>query len=172
MLFSHDDIVYALGHDLDDEAQFAKVYQKLVIERPDGPDKQALGSDYPQILKSFLLEDLPPAEEVPRVVARLEAMALEHGAIIRDFRWWDIRPRLRALVAVIERDGRTCEARFYWKKSVKGEMTMLGANNNRTSCFASSSAIGGWRVDFDAQEYHEVREQFRVWLAKPWPIRQ
>jgi len=167
MLFVHDDIMFALGHNLNNPKQFALVYNKLVEERPDGPDKRALGKDYPQLFKSFLVEDLPPAEEVPRIVARLESMARDHGATISEFRWWEIRPRLRALMAQVWRDDRTCEVRFYWKDSVKGEAGMLGGYANQTLRCSDPSAVGGWRVDFEAQEYHEVREQFRAWLDKP-----
>lgn len=185
MLFSHPDIIQALaGGDLNDPEYFAAVYQKLVLDRPDGPDKQAAlqtngkdPSDYPLQFKLFLTEDLPSSESVPSLVAvwkivfKLIFYAAESDAVIKDFYWWNIRPKLRALVATLTREGHVFNVYFYWKKTNKDEVHPMN-RGCRTTCSLQPNVPGVLRLEFDAEAYQEMRAAYEHWLKSPLVLPQ
>lgn len=174
MLFPHEDIVFALSGDIKNKDHFEAVYKKLVLDRPDGPDKRALGDDYPDILKLFLTEDLPSSKDkdiptlevVQKIVYKLATIAERHGARIYNFYWWDIRPKLRALVATLTRDGHTFQVYFYWKKTNKDEVHPLN-RGCKCACSISPNMPGGLRLEFDAEAYQEMRAAYEYWLKSP-----
>ncbi len=180
MLFPHEDIVQALaGGDINDPEYFEAVYKKLVLDRPDDPDKRAAlqttggnPSDYPEQLKLFLTEDLPSSKSVPSLVAvwkivfKLIFYAAESGVVIKDFYWWDIRPKLRALVATLSREGHTFQVYFYWKKTNKDEVHPM-QRGCKTACSISPNKPGILRLEFDAEAYQEMRAAYEYWLKSP-----
>lgn len=172
MLFPHDQIVEALSGDLNDPKHFEAIYKKLVLDRPDGPDKQALGDDYPDIFKLFLTEDLPSSKDVPsleavkKIIFKLTAKTEQHGTQIRDFYWWDIRPKLRALVATLTREGHVFQVYFYWKKTNKDEVHPM-IRGCKTMCSVSPNTPGSLRLEFDAEAYQEMRAAYEHWLKSP-----
>lgn len=184
MLFSHEDIVFALSGNLNDPNHFEAVYKKLVLDRPDGPDKQALGDDYPEMLKLFLTEDLPVSNDenvttldvVVKVVGSLTSLAQgeeeeeEEQKVpkvqIYNFHWWDIMPKLRALVATLTREGHVFKVYFYWKKTNKDEVTPLN-RGCRTTCGLQPNMPGVLRLEFDAEAYQEMRAAYEHWLRSP-----
>ncbi|MDD2731009.1 MAG: hypothetical protein PHW33_02690 [Candidatus Portnoybacteria bacterium] len=180
MLFRHEDIVQALaGGDINDPKYFAAVYQKLVLDRPDDADKRAAlqtngkdPSDYPRQFELFLTEDLPSSQSVPSLVAvwkivfKLILFAATYEIVIRDFFWWDIEAKQRALIATLIREGYEFRVYFYWKKTNKGEVHPMH-RGAKVTCSTSPHAPGGLVLVFDAQAYEEMREAYTRWLKTP-----
>lgn len=174
MLFSHEDIVFALSGNLNDPLSFAYVYNRLVDNCPREADVQALGDDYPEILKLFLTEDLPSSKDkefttlevVQKIVYKLTTIAKRHGVQICDFYWWDIRPKLRALVATLTREGYIFKVYFYWKKTNKDEVHPMN-RGCRTTCGLQPNMPGVLRLEFDAEAYQEMRAAYEQWLRSP-----
>ena len=180
MLFRHEDIVQALaGGDINNPEYFAAVYKKLILDRPDDTDKEAALqtngqgiSDYRDQFKFFLTEDLPSSESVPSLVAvwkivyKLIIFASEVGVTIRDFYWWDILARQRALVATLIRKGHTFRVFFFWRKTNKGEVHPM-QRGARVICRSDPNSPGGLCLEFEAQAYQEMREAYEQWLKAP-----
>jgi hypothetical protein len=180
MLFRHEDIVQALaGGDIKDPQYFKAIYQKLVLDSPDGPDKQAAlqtngegFNDYPEQFKLFLTEDLPSSESVPSLVAvwkivyKLILFAAEVKVTIRDFYWWDILAKQRALVATLRREGYEFRVYFLWKKTNKDEVHPMH-RGSQVRCSADSNSPGGLKLEFEAQAYQEMRKAYEDWLKAP-----
>ncbi|MDD5726817.1 MAG: hypothetical protein PHC53_05470 [Patescibacteria group bacterium] len=182
MLFRHEDIVQALaGGDINDPKYFAAVYQKLVLDRPDDPDKRAAlqtngkdPSDYPKQFELFLTEDLPTSSDnsmttleiIEKIVFKLGFFAEQTGAKIKDFLWWDILARQRALVATLIREDHEFRVYFYWKKTNKGEVHPMH-RGAKISCYASPHVPGGLALVIEAQAYEEMREAYEQWLKTP-----
>lgn len=182
MFFRHEDIVEALATgDINDPKHFEAVYKKLVLDREDGPDKRAAlqtngkdPSDYPSQFKLFLKEDLPISSDnsmttleiIQKIIFKLSFFALQAGVSIRDFYWWDILAKQRALVATLIREGYTFRVFFYWRKTNKGEVHPMH-RGARVICRADPSSPGGLCLDFEAQAYQEMREAYEQWLKAP-----
>ncbi|MFA6099762.1 MAG: hypothetical protein WC750_02655 [Patescibacteria group bacterium] len=179
MLFSHEDIVFALSGNLNDPLFFAYVYNRLVENCPREADRQVLGDDYPDIFKLFLIEDLPASTDenvttldvVVKVVEKLTSFAEKQKFQIRNFYWWNIRPKLRALVATLTREGHVFKVYFYWKKTNKDEVHPMN-RGCRTTCGLQPNTPGVLRLEFDAEAYQEMRAAYEHWLKSPLVLPQ
>lgn len=157
MHFAAELVSWACSGDLDNPVHFAQAKAKLLAD-------QDYAKDFPEMLRAWLKE-LPPAEEQAKIVNRLTEIAEGAGCVMADFRWWDIIPRDRILLARLAREGENIEVVFYWRRTDKTIHPSLMYSQSPTML----RDAGVLRVTFEAPTYQEVKAQFKVWLARPFP---
>lgn len=156
MFFPHAKIRKACSGDLDDPKHFDHAARLLLGDMAEHGDQETL-------LRGFL-KSLPSVKNQVKIVRRFRAIAKAYGASIRDFRWWDIMRNQRILFATVNRNGRYILVAFHWKKTdkgIKGQPYYF----NRSAWGRDFSAPGGWRYEFEATTYQDVKAQFERWLA-------
>lgn len=156
MYFPADKVYAACRGDLDDPEFRAVALRELIDGAPH--DK-----DYPDMLKAWL-QELPPAEEQLKIARRLTEIAEAANCAISGFRWWDIVPHDRILLADLVRDGSPLTTMFYWRRTDKSLHPSL--------LYTPSPTVlrerGLVRVTFEAPTYQEVKAQFTAWLTQPF----
>jgi len=157
MFFKHEHILQARSGDLNDTSFFEHIFPVLLQNR-------RYVQDYPAMLRKYLL-DLPPAEDLAKIVSSFHAIAVQNKCQIDNFEWWEIVKHDRIIFASLTRNDQKITVAFWWRESAKEESLRL--NTASQIWLHDTECSGGFRMQFEAPTYQEVKAEFDAWLKRP-----